>query len=154
MLELSTAGVTLQYVTETTPDERPTSGYKIIPGIKSIPDFNPEPNSLQVTDLSDTEFHRYISGLRDLGGSLGFGANHTQAFMDEWDELVQEFKQKKEQGLATWFAIVVPGLENSMYFAGEPAPLGMSAMEVDAVLEINAYIAPNKMDGWQTKPAA
>ncbi len=57
-LELSTAGVLLKYACETTAGTRPTTGYTQIPNIKSIPDFNPEPESLEVTDLSDTEWRR------------------------------------------------------------------------------------------------
>ena len=56
--ELSTAGVTLRYAPASSGTTRPTSGYTTIPGIKSIPDFNPEPESLEVTDLSDTTWRR------------------------------------------------------------------------------------------------
>ena len=56
--ELSTAGVTVQYCVETTAGTKPTSGYTAIPNIKAIPDLNPEPSSLEVTDLSDTEWKR------------------------------------------------------------------------------------------------
>ena len=38
----------------------------------------------------------------------------------------------------------------SFYFAGIPSALGMSAMDVNAVLEIEAYITPNKIHGWDT----
>ena len=56
--ELSTAGVLLKYAVETTAGTRPTTGYTTVPSIKSIPDLNPEPESLEVTDLSDTEWRR------------------------------------------------------------------------------------------------
>ena len=57
-LELSTSGVLLKYAVESTAGTRPTTGYTQVPNIKSIPDFNPEPESLEVTDLSDTEWRR------------------------------------------------------------------------------------------------
>lgn len=57
-LELSTAGVLLKYCAAASGTTRPTAGYVTIPNIKSIPDFNPEPESLEVTDLSDTEWRR------------------------------------------------------------------------------------------------
>ena len=56
--ELSTAGVSVQYCVETTAGTKPTTGFTVIPNIKSIPDLNPEPSSLEVTDLSDTEWKR------------------------------------------------------------------------------------------------
>ena len=51
---------------------------------------------------------------------------------------------------ATWFEIYVPGLTNSFYFAGIPSELGLAAMDVDAVAEINAYVTPNQIEGWAT----
>lgn len=55
--EFSTAGITLKYAVATG-TTRPTSGYTTIPSIKSMPEFNPEPSSLEVTDLSDTVWKR------------------------------------------------------------------------------------------------
>ena len=56
--EFSTAGIQLGYAVEATAGTRPTTGYTNIPGIKSMPEFNPEPSSLEVTDLSDTVWKR------------------------------------------------------------------------------------------------
>lgn len=150
-IELSSAGVSLQYAVETKAGERPITGYKKISGIKSTPDLNPEASSLDVTDLSDTEWKRYIAGLKDPGGSLAFGANNTEQFQTDWETLVDEYETAKAGGLGMWFAIVVPGLTKAFYMSVEPQPLGLSAIEVDAVLEIEAYAAPKKIDGWQVK---
>ena len=60
--ELSTIGVKLNWVCETTAGTRPTSGVHNIPGIKSIPGFDFTPNLLPVTDLSD-EVERNIPGV-------------------------------------------------------------------------------------------
>lgn len=151
-IELSSAGVSVQYAVETTAGTRPTSGYKKITGIKSTPDLNPEASSLDVTDLSDTEWKRYIGGLKDPGGALAFGANNTEDFQTDWSGLVDEYNTAKATGLGMWFAIVIPGLTKSFYMSVEPQPLGLSAIEVDSVLEIEAYASPKKIDGWQTKP--
>ena len=149
--ELSTAGVLVKYAVEVTAGTRPTTGYKTIPNIKSIPDLNPEPSTLEVTDLSDTEWKRYIPGLKDPGGALSFGANNTDKFQSDWDELVEAAETAKETNKSTWIEIWIPGLAKSFFFAGIPSPLGLAAMEVDATLEINAYISPNKVEGWATK---
>jgi len=146
--ELSTAGVLLKYAVETTAG-RPTTGYTQVPGIKSIPDFNPEPESLEVTDLSDTTWRRYIPGLRDPGGALAFTANLTTPFKTAWEALVTAFETAKASGKATWFEIMVPDF-GSFYFAGYPSELGMTAMDVNAVLEIEAYVTPNQIEGWGT----
>lgn len=147
-LELSTAGVSVKYAVESTAGTRPTTGYTAIPNIKSTPDLNPEPSSLEVTDLSDTEWKRFIPGLKDPGGSLAFTANNTAAFQTAWAALVTAAETAAASSKATWFEINIPGLNKSFYFAGVPTDLGLSAMEVDAVAEIDAYVAPNQIGGW------
>ena len=147
--ELSTAGVLLKYAVESTAGTRPTTGYTQVPNIKSIPDFNPEPESLEVTDLSDTEWRRYIPGLRDPGGALAFTANLTTQFKTAWETLITAFETAKASNKATWCEIYVPSF-GSFYFAGYPSPLGMTAMDVNAVLEIEAYVTPNQIEGWST----
>ncbi len=147
--ELSTAGVLLKYAVETTAGTRPTTGYTQVPNIKAIPDFNPEPESLEVTDLSDTEWRRYIAGLKDPGGALSFTANLTTGFKTAWETLVSAYETALASSKATWFEIMVPSF-GSFYFAGIPSPLGMTAMDVNAVLEIEAYVTPNQIEGWST----
>jgi hypothetical protein len=147
-LELSTAGVLVKYKVGTG-TTRPTSGYTQIPNIKSTPDLNPEPSSLEVTDLSDTEWKRYIPGLKDVGGALAFTANNTTAFQTAWSTLVSAAQTGAASGNLTWFEIMVPSL-GSFYLSGVPSPLGLSTMEVDAVAEIDAYVSPNTIHGWDT----
>lgn len=150
-LELSTAGVVIKYAVEAVAGTMPTTGYVTLPNIKSIPDLNPEPNSLEVTDLSETQYKRYISGLKDTGGALGLNANLTNAFKTAWNTLVTAYQTAKANGKSVWFEVVIPDLTDAFYFAGIPSELGLSAIDVDAVLEITAYIAPNKIHGWATK---
>lgn len=150
-LEFSTAGVKVLYAVESTAGTRPTTGYTQIPGIKSTPDFNPAPNSIQVTDLSDTEYHRYIPALKDVGGASAFTANLTSGFKSAWEALVTASETARESNKATWFEIRVPdSTVGSFYFAGIPTPLGVSAFEVDSVAEIDAYVTPNQITGWST----
>lgn len=153
-IDLSTAGVSIQYAAEATAGTRPTSGYTPIPGIKSIPDMNPEPSSLETTTLDATEWKSYIPGLKDPGGALGLTANNTEMFHTAWAALVEAAATAKEAGKGIWFAVVIPGLTKSFYFTGDPSDLGLSAIEVDSVLEISPYITPNKIAGWAAKPTA
>lgn len=146
-LEISSAGVLLKYCVEANAGTRPTTGYTTLPNIKSIPDFNPEPSALEVTDLSDTVWKRYIDGLKDIGGSLSFGANFTSAFKTAWEALVTAYTTGKGNGLATWFEVYVPNF-GSFFFAGNPQTLGLPSVEVDSVFEGNVYIVPNQVEGW------
>lgn len=148
-LEISTAGILVKYAVESTAGTRPTTGYTTIPNIKSTPDFNPEPSTLEVTDLSDLVWKRYIAGLKDPGGALSFNANLTSAFKTAWETLVSAYETGIALSKQTWFEIMVPTI-GSFYFAGIPSELGVNAYEVDAVAEISVYVTPNKIEGWGT----
>lgn len=152
-IDLSTAGVTVNYAVEATAGTRPTSGFTALTGIKSIPDINPEPSNIETTTLDELEWRTYIPGLKDPGGALAFGANNTEAFQTMWASLVEAAEEAKDSGKAMWFAIVIPGLTKAFYFAGTPSPLGLSAIEVDSVLEVDAYVSTSAIEGWATKPS-
>lgn len=147
--EFSTAGITLKYAVESTAGTRPETGFTAIPGIKSMPEFNPEPSSLEVTDLSDTIWKRYIDGLKDPGGALGFLANFTSDFKTAWQTMYTAAEAALATNKATWFEIAIPNME-SFYFAGRPSELGFGGAEVDAVAEVTAYITPNQVAGFAT----
>lgn len=147
-LELSTAGVEVRYCVESTKGSRPTSGYTKLSNIKSTPDYNAEPSALDVTDFADLVWKRSIPGLKDAGSSVAFGANLTKTFMSGWASCVSAAETGKASELSTWFEIYIPNLGDSFFFAGMPVELGLSAMEVDAVVEASAYIVPNKILGW------
>lgn len=151
-IDLSTAGVTVQYAAETTAGTKPTTGYTKIPGVKGVPDLNPEPSGLDTTTLEAEEWKSYIPGLKDPGGAIQLTANNTEEFQTAWATLVTAYTTAEADGKDIWFAVVIPGLTKSFYFSGKPADLGLSAIEVDAVLEIQPYITPHQIGGWSTKP--
>lgn len=150
-IAMSTAGVTVNYAVETAAGTRPTTGYVKIPNIKSVPEMNPSPETLETTDLSQTEFKTYVEGLKDLGGALAFLANFTPDLEDAWQTLLEAYNTGKAAGKAVWFEIKHPGLEKSVFFTGQPSAMGLPAMAVNAVLETNLYITPTNAPTWQTK---
>lgn len=151
--EFSTAGIKVYYAKASTISNTPPSGsYTQLPGIKSTPDFNSEPSTLEVTDLSDPVYKRYIPGLKDLGGASAFTANLTTAFKTAWASLCTEAESVKDGTGEIWFEIAIPDFE-SFYFTGTPTPLGLGALEVDSVMEIDAYVTPNKVVGWAAAKA-
>lgn len=151
-IDLSSAGVSVNWAVESSAGEMPTTGFTKLTGIKAIPDINPEPSSLETTTLDATEWKTYIPGLKDPGGALAFTANNTEAFQTEWAALVGAASTGSDTGLATWFAIIIPGLTKAFMFSGDPSPLGLSAVEVDSVLEVDAYITPTAISGWGATP--
>ena len=151
---LSTAGMTLQYAVETTPGTRPTTGYIKIPEVKSMPSFNPSPNTIASTTLEETEYMTYVQGLKDLGGALEYGANLTEDLIDAWDTLMTAYEEAVESGNQVWFAVVHPQLTDATYFVGTPAPLGLNEASVDAMLETSLYITPNSAPIMAAAPTA
>lgn len=150
-IDLSTAGIHLKYAVEATAGTRPTSSYIDLAGVKSIPDFNPEPSMLETTTLNETTYRTYIPGLKDMGDAKAFRFNFTDAFSSLWASLMSAYTTAASSNKATWFEVVIPGITKAFYFAGQPSPLGLSAIDVDAVLEIDAYITPTSEPIWEAK---
>lgn len=148
-LELSTAGILVKYAVEATAGTRPTTGYTTIPGVKSIPEFNPEPSTLDVTDLSDEEWKRYIGGLKDPGSAQSLTVNMTSAFKTAWEAVVSAYEGGKADGKSLWIEYMVPNFA-SFYYAGIPSELGFGGADVDSVFEGSVYITPNVIAGWST----
>ena len=152
-INLTTAGVSVNYAVEATAGVRPTANYEKLNGIKETPELNPEPNSIQATTLDETEYHTYVQGLKDIGGALPFMANFTQDLVDQWAELMSEYQAANADNKAVWFAIIIPGIDEACFFTGVPSSLGMPSAAVDTVLEANLYITPTNAPAWFAKPS-
>lgn len=148
----STAGMYLCYAVETTKGTRPTTGYIQIPEVKSMPSFNPAPDTIESTTLLETEYKTYVAGLKDLGGALEYGANLTADLITAWSTLVSAHDTAAQSDKATWFAVVHPKLEKAVFFEGEPSPLGLNEASVGSMAETTLYITPNSAPTWETKP--
>jgi len=153
-INLSTAGIHLYYAVEKTAGTRPTtkSDYTDLTGIKTIPSLNPAPDTLETTDLNQTEYKTYIDGLKDLGGALEFTFNLTQELVDMWESMMEEYEAAKSSNKSVWFLIDIPGLTNGLYFPGNPSSMGIPEAEVSSVLEITNYITPTGAPVTATKP--
>mgnify|MGYP005977327693 FL=1 len=149
---LSTAGMTLQYAVETSAGTRPTTGYIEIPEVKSMPSFNPSPNTIDSTTLKETEYMTYVQGLKDLGGALEYGANLTEDLIDAWETLMTAYEDAISDNKQVWFAVVHPQLTDATYFVGTPAPLGLNEASVGSMLETTLYITPNSAPEMAAKP--
>ena len=149
----STAGMYLCYCVESTKGSMPTSGYTQIPEIKTIPSFNPTPETIESTTLLETEYKTYVEGLKDLGGALEFGANLTADLISIWGSCVSAHDTAAATDKATWFAVVHPKLAQAVFFEGDPAPLGLNESSVSAMVETTLYVTPNSAPEWKTKPS-
>ena len=150
-MRFSTAGMYLCYcIGEAT--SAPTSGYTQVPEIKSIPSFNPAPNTIDSTTLLETEYMTYVEGLKDLGGAIEFGANLTEDLITLWAS-VNTAHDEMASTSARWFAVVHPQLTQAVVFQGDPAPLGLNEASVGSMAETTLYVTPNSAPTWTTKPS-
>lgn len=153
-IALSTAGVALKYAVETEKGKRPTTGYTRIHDIKSTPSFNVAPETIESTDLEQTEYKTYVAGLKDPGGALEFSANFTQELQTHWGEIVAAYNTALAEGKRMWFEISHPKLEKAAFFPGEPAAMGLPEATVSAIFETTLYITPNDAPIWEAKTTA
>ena len=148
-IDLSTAGIRVGYAFESTSGVKPSS-FTNLPNPKSIPDMNPTPNALDITSLNDTEWKRYMEGLKDMGGSLGITFGMSQAFFTLWDTICDTDETNKATSKRTWLVFYVPGLSDSFFIPVTPSRIGMPAAEVDSVLDVTVNVLPIGTPEWAT----
>lgn len=148
----STAGMFLCYAVEQTKGVRPVSNYILIPEIKTMPSFNPSPETIESTTLLETEYKTYVEGLKDMGGALEYGANLTADLIDIWAACNEAHDLAAQSDKATWFAVVHPKLPNAVFFEGDPSPIGLNEASVGSMAETTLYITPNSAPMWAAKP--
>lgn len=154
-ISLSTAGILFGYGVETSQGQKPDK-FTQIERAMSLPSLNPQPEALDVTPLDATEWKEYIAGLKDTGGALAVRFSLNNALKNAWSAFVSAYDTAKESDLAVWAEFYIPGMEDAFFFTCEPTPLGFGGAEVNAHLEVEAYITPTGKIGWDTaiKPTA
>lgn len=148
----STAGMWLGYAAEATAGTRPESGYTKIPEVKSMPSFNPAPETIESTTLEETEYKTYVKGLKDLGGALEYGANMTDDLATAWQTLLTTFNTTVDAGKKVWFCVVHPHLAQAVFFTGDPSSIGLNEAAVGGMAETTLYITPTGAPIMANKP--
>ena len=146
-IDLSTAGIEVGYAFETTAGTKPTT-FTSLPNPKSIPDFNPEPSTYDVTSLNDLEWKRYISGLKDIGGALGITFGMSETFQTMWATLCTTYETNKSASKRLWIEFYHPSLTKGFFFTAEPSDMGWSATDVDSVWDVTVNVTPTGEIGW------
>ena len=148
----STAGMWLGYAAEATAGTRPTSGYTKIPEVKSMPSFNPAPETIESTTLEETEYKTYVKGLKDLSGALEYNANMTDDLVTAWETLLSAAETAWDAGKKVWFCVVHPHLAKAVYFTGDPSSIGLNEASVGGMAETTLYITPTGAPVMENKP--
>lgn len=140
---ISTAGLLVKWAVETS-DVRPTTGYTTLPGVKAIPAFGDDVNTLDYTPLSATTNKVYIKGLRDSGGAIALTVNDSKNFRTAYEAMMTAYGSAAAAGKQLWIEYAYPdGSEmDSFYFPAEPVEIGFGGAEVDSVMENMANFLP------------
>lgn len=151
-VRLTTLGMLLCYAVEATAGTRPTTGYTIIPEVKSTPDFDTEPETIDSTTLFEDEYRTSEPGLRDLGGAAAFEANFTDALKDLVDDIIDDYDTAVASGKAMWFCVVHPKSNYAMYLKGRVVKVNFGAASVAEMLGTTIRIYPTQAPFMATKP--
>ena len=151
-IALSTIGIKVSYAVETTAGTRPTTGYKHIPDLKSIPSINPAPNTADATTFDNLEYTSYVQLLKDIGGALEISANFTQELFEVWDAMVTEYETAIANSKETWFCFDIPGFEKSAFITVQPARMGIPEASANALLETTVFITPTGEPVFEANP--
>lgn len=145
----STAGIAVQYGTGASASA--ITSWTPIPGVKSIPEYGTDVNTLQTTPLTALLNHTYIEGLRDSGGAIGLTVNDYDAFRTAWDQAVTAYGTL-ESGNQMYWKFTAPNGAASTFkafvFPGKPIPYGFGGADVDEVFENTANILPEGDFAW------
>lgn len=146
-VDLSTAGIHVGYGFEETAGTKPTA-FIDLPNPKSIPDFNPQVGTYDVTSLNDTEWKRYIEGLKDVGGALALTFGMSQVFLDMWEEICDKYDETKLANKRMWLEFYHPRLSKAFFFTCTPTRMGWAIAEVDTAWNTNVSVTPTGEIGW------
>lgn len=146
-VDLSTAGIMVAYGIETVSGTKPAA-FTNIPNPKSIPDFNPETGTYDVTSLNDTEWKRYINGLKDVGGTLAITFGMSQVLLDLWEKICTEYETAIVANKRMWIEFYHPSLDKGFFFTCSPARMGWAASDVDAAWDTSVSVTPTGEIGW------
>lgn len=138
-VDLSTAGMKVGIAFETVSGTRPTEKYYNLQKPKSVPDMNPEPETLDTTSLNATLYRTAIPGLLDLSGAQGITFGMSDVLMETWEKICDEWDKNKATGLRPWLEIYHPGLTKAWFIPIEPARMGVPGAEVGSVWDATVY---------------
>lgn len=135
----SSAGIKVYYGESADGKTQPTT-WTEIPDVTAIPALGGEPNMLDCTPLSETSNKRYIPGLKDPGGALGYTVNMTPEMLTATDAAAA----KSESPKARAFAVAFPAPLSCYYwYIGEGVEVTPGETEVDGVLQSTFYTSVN-----------
>lgn len=157
-IAITSIGIKVSYAFEETAGTRPTTGYKVIPQVKEIPELNPSPETLETTSFDNLQYKTYVDGLKDPGGTLDFLANLTDELYQLWEAdgtgVMAQYEEGRKTGKGMYLCIDIPGIKESCYISVIPSHLGLPSASVNSVLEITLHFTAEGEPEWAADPTA
>lgn len=151
-LRLTIAGSKVAYAVESTAGTRPTT-FNMIKEVTSIPELSStDYDKIDMTPVDETVQHQEITGLRQAPGVMAFEANLSDTVVTAWDNIMSAFETADAAGKATWFAIVITGMDKACFFKGEPKALAPAGGSVSDGWKCNLPVSMLSTPTWDTKP--
>lgn len=146
MARLTTLGVTFSYGIETTKGTKPTS-FTQLEEASSIGGISLDTEQIDVSALEDY-LTQYAAGRQDTGGTweIEFIMDPDKS-VKQIKELYSKSKTAKTSGLATWFQVTFPDMDEAFFVVaecGREIPMPEIAQNEAATLSISLIISSYK----------
>lgn len=139
-VDLSTIGMKVGIAFESEAGQRPTEKYYNLQKPKSIPDMNPEPETIDTTSLNATKYMTSVPGLLDLSGAQSFTFQMSQVLIDTWEKICDEYDKLKKENKRPWLEIWHPDLTKAWFLPIAPSRLGLPAAEVNSAWDASINV--------------
>lgn len=144
-MDLTTLGVQFGYGIETTKGQKPAT-FTQLKRCSSIGGISLETEQIDVSALEDF-VTQYAAGRQDTGGTWEVVFNMNQDVITAIRKLYSDSVTARTNGLATWFEIVFPDLQEAFFVVAETGreiPLPEIAQNEAATLPITLIISQYK----------
>lgn len=144
-MDLTTLGVQFGYGIETTKGQKPAT-FTQLKRCSSIGGISLETEQIDVSALEDF-VTQYAAGRQDTGGTWEVVFNMNQDVITAIRKLYSDSVAARTNGLATWFEIVFPDLQEAFFVVAETGreiPLPEIAQNEAATLPITLIISQYK----------
>lgn len=144
-MDLTTLGVKFGYGIETTAGQKPTT-FTQLKRCSSIGGISLETEQIDVSALEDF-VTQYAAGRQDTGGTWEVVFNMNQDVITAIRKLYSDSVEARPNGLATWFEIIFPDLNEAFFVVAETGreiPLPEIAQNEAATLPITLIISQYK----------
>ena len=124
-------------------DVRPTSGYKALTGVTSVPAFGDQPGTVDVTAIANKN-RVYIFDLPDSGGLIAVTVNDADEFRSSFASMYSAYTAAEASSKKFWIEYAYPSETNidSFYYPAAVHDIGFGGWEVGAAMTNTVPVAP------------